>query len=144
MRPIPSSRRARRSRDRAGVENDSPLTPAGPETRREWDNQINDLTNRMLAFEHRNRDFAQAVAAQDALLDGYRRGCKQIVDKIESLDAYAQAFLSFCKLYASYVRYACTVEPLTTRPSYADSSPSFKQWQINEGTTLVGLRMIDG
>ena len=45
----------------------------------------------MLAVERKNRDLAQAIAAQDSLLEGYRRGCTQIVDKIQSLDTYAQA-----------------------------------------------------
>ena len=59
--------------------------------RGEWEDQIADLTRRMLAIKRNNRDLAQAVAAQDQILDGYRRGCTQIVEKITSLDAYAQA-----------------------------------------------------
>ena len=44
-----------------------------------------------MVVERKKRDFAQAIAAQDLLLEGYRRGCTQIVDKIQSLDTYAQA-----------------------------------------------------
>ena len=45
----------------------------------------------MLAVERKNRDLAQAIAAQDSLLEGYRRGCTQFADRIQSLDTYAQA-----------------------------------------------------
>ena len=89
QRPIPP-RRPGRSRDRTG-EAGSSLTPAGPQTRGEWEDKIADLTSRMLVIERKNRELAQAVAAQDSLLEGYRRGCTQIVEKITSLDAYAQA-----------------------------------------------------
>ena len=86
----PNPRRPGRSRDRASTAGPS-LTPAGPQTRGEWEDQISDLTNRMLAIERNNQDIAQAVAVQDQILDGYRRGCTQIVGKITSFDAYAQA-----------------------------------------------------
>ena len=45
----------------------------------------------MLVVERKNRELAQAVAAQDSRLEGYRRGCTQIAEKITSLDTYAQA-----------------------------------------------------
>ena len=70
LRPIPP-RRQGRSRDRAGETGPS-LTPAGAQTRGEWEDQVADLTNRMLVVERKNRDLAQAVAAQDAVLEGYR------------------------------------------------------------------------
>ena len=50
-----------------------------------------DLTNRMLVVERKNRDLAQAVAAQDAIIEGYRRGCTRIFKNITTLDTYAQA-----------------------------------------------------
>ena len=85
----PSTRRPR-SRDRTGTAGPS-LSPAGPQTRDEWKDQIVDLSNRMLTIERKNRDLAQAVAAQAQTLDVYRRGYSQIVEKITSLDTYAQA-----------------------------------------------------
>ena len=45
----------------------------------------------MLTIERNTRDIAQAAAAQDQILDGYRRGCTQTVEKITSRDTYAQA-----------------------------------------------------
>ena len=53
--------------------------------------QIADLTNRMMTNERMNRDLAQAVAAQEQMLAGYRRGCAQIVENINTLNTYAQA-----------------------------------------------------
>ena len=87
MRPNP--RRLGRSRGRTGEAGPS-LTPAGPQKPGEWEDQIADLTTRMLAIERNNRDLAQAVAAQNTILEGYRRGCTQIVEKITTLDTYAQ------------------------------------------------------
>ena len=45
----------------------------------------------MLTVERNHRGLAQAVAAQDQILNGDRRRCTQIVEKITSLNAYAQA-----------------------------------------------------
>ena len=81
----PSTRRPR-SRDRTGTAGPS-QTQAGPQIRGEWEDQIADLSNRMLTIA----DIAQTVAAQDQIIDGYRRCCTQIVEKITPLDAYAQA-----------------------------------------------------
>ena len=92
VRPLsmrPSTRRFR-SRDRTGTAGPS-LTAASPQPRGEWEDQIADLPNRMLTIERKHRDLAQAVAAQDQIPDGYRRGCTQILEKITTLDQYAQA-----------------------------------------------------
>ena len=80
-----------RSKYRTGVAGPS-LTPAGQQTRGEREDQIADLSIRMLTIYRNRRDIAQAVAAQDQILDGYRRGCSQIVENITSLDTYARAF----------------------------------------------------
>ena len=45
----------------------------------------------MLTIERNNRDLAQSVDAQDKITDGDRRGCTHSVEKITSLDQYAQA-----------------------------------------------------